>query len=171
MGEEIEKTSFDAADFAAFERRLRHETDLLRGIGQSGRLSEDGYVIGYELEAWLLDHAGYPKPDNARFLEAIGNPFVSPELSAFNVELGCDPMPLTGKVLSQSLSCLSGLWAECEAAAHGLDANVVMIGTLPVLRDHDLSLAHISGLKRYAALNSEALRRRHGKPLVVDIKG
>ena len=46
-----------------------------------------------------------------------------------------------------------------------------MIGTLPTIRDEDLTLANMSPLNRYYALNNEVLRRRGGRPLRVDISG
>ncbi|HXQ46659.1 MAG TPA: hypothetical protein VN806_08590 [Caulobacteraceae bacterium] len=171
MGDEIAKTRFGAKDFARFEGRLRAETELLRDLSERQRFSDDGFVLGFEIEAWLLDHGCYPNPINASFLETMANPLVVPELSRFNVELNCDPLPLTGDVLGRTLASLSDLWSHCNRVAHSMDANIVLIGTLPILRDHDLSLAHISPFKRYAALNRQALKQRAGRPLVVDIEG
>ncbi len=52
-----------------------------------------------------------------------------------------------------------------------MDTNLVMIGTLPVIRDEDLTLSNLSPLEHYRALNAEILRRHGGRPLVVDIDG
>ena len=38
-----------------------------------------------------------------------------------------------------------------------------LIGTLPTIRDEDLTLANMSPLNRYYALNSEVLRMRGGR--------
>lgn len=171
MGEEISRSFFDAEDFSRFSDRLRGETRLFSDLSETRRLSEDGFVIGFEIEAWLLDHGFFPNPVNDRFLATLSHPLVVPELSRFNVELNCAPLVLTGEALSQAAAELAELWAHCNKVAHGLDTNMVMIGTLPIIRDEDLTLANMSPLKRYEALNNEILRRRDGRPLVVDIEG
>lgn len=171
MGENIDKAVFTAEDFRTFEERLRAETQVLLDLDARAGLSSDGYVVGFEIEAWLVDHGCSPNPINSRFLETLSDPLVVPELSRFNVEFNCDPLPLSGDVLSRALASLTDLWVRCNEVAHGLDANIVLIGTLPNLQDQDLSLANLSPLKRYAALNSEALRQRGGRSLTVDIQG
>jgi hypothetical protein len=171
MGEEISQTLFDPADFERFHERLCEETRLFLDMSARGKLSEDGFVVGFEIEAWLLDHGFSPHPINERFLQTLSHPLVVPELSRFNVELNCEPLPLTGNVLREFLADLSDLWTHCNTVAHGLDTNIVMIGTLPIIRDEDLTLENMSPLKRYNALNNEILRLRGGHPLVVDIKG
>jgi len=93
-----------------------------------------------------------------------------PELSRFNVELNCEPLLITGNVLDRAAMALSRLWA-CNAVAHTLDANMVMIGTLPTIRDEDLTLANMSPLNRFYALNREVLRQCRGRALRVDILG
>ena len=171
MGQEINRTAFDAADFDRFHDRLRAETGYLADIAAQGLLSRDGYVIGFEVEAWLLDHGFYPKPDNERFLAALDHPLAVPELSRFNVELNCEPLALTGNALARANAALTDLWRHCNHVAHGMDVNMVMIGTLPIIRDADLTLANMTPQRRYAALNAEILRRRDGRPLSVDISG
>ena len=53
-----------------------------------------GFVIGFELEAWLVDHGLLPAPINEAYLGALDDPLVVPELSRFNVELNGTPLPL-----------------------------------------------------------------------------
>jgi hypothetical protein len=171
MGQEISLSSFDRADFERFSQRLDKETRLLSELCADNRLSGEGFVIGFEIEAWLLDHGFFPNPINQQFLDKLNHPLVVPELSRFNVELNCDPLPLTGSVLRRSAATLSDLWSHCNDVAHGLDTNMVMIGTLPVIRDKDLTLDNLSPLERYRALNIEILRQREGRSLVVDIAG
>ena len=171
MGEEIPDISFDAAAFELFSERLREETRLFSSLVGGGGLSEDGYVIGFEIEAWLLDHGYFPHSVNEQFLEVLDHPFVVPELSRFNVELNCDPLVLSGDALSRATASLTDLWTHCNGVAHGIDTNMVMIGTLPNIRDEDLTPANMSPLKRYEALNSEILRQRGGRPLIVNISG
>jgi gamma-glutamyl:cysteine ligase YbdK (ATP-grasp superfamily) len=171
MGEEIETAGFTRDDVARFARRLAEETDLAREIFAAKGFSRAGHMLGFEIEAWIVDHNYFPTSINQSLLAAIDHPLVVPELSRFNVELNCEPLALTGDVLDRAARALSALWSHCNEVAHRLDANMVMIGTLPTIRDEDLTMANMSPLNRYYALNSEVLRRRGGRPLRVDISG
>ena len=171
MGDEIATTGFRAEDFSLFARRLAEETEFARAMFAQMRFSRAGFSLGFEIEAWIVDHNFFPAPINQRLLEALGNPLVVPELSRFNVELNSEPLALAADALDRAEEALSRLWGQCNAVAHGLGANMVMIGTLPTIRDEDLTLANISPLNRYYALNKEVLRRRRGRPLRVDIEG
>ena len=171
MGDEIADVRFSAGDFARFAARLRGETALARDALRSGHFAERGFSIGFEIEAWLLDHAGHPHPVNEQFLAVLGDPLVVPELSRFNVEFNCTPQALGDFALRRAEMELAELWARSNHVAHGLDSNLVMIGTLPTIRNGDLSLDNHSPLKRYHALNREVLRRRGGAPIRIDIDG
>ena len=171
MGEEIGRERFGSEDFERFGRRLREETDLLRDWFAHRRFSGSGFVLGFELEAWILDHNYFPSPVNEPLLARLDHPLVVPELSRFNVEFNCTPEPLRAGAFLRAERELSAIWAHCNAVAHEMDANLVAIGTLPTIRDEDLSLANISPMKRYHALNDEVLRRRGGKPIRVEIEG
>ena len=171
MGEEIQTTGFTREDVARFSDRLALETEIARTLFAQEKFSRACPMLGFEIETWIVDHNYFPASINQSLLDALDNPLVVPELSRFNVELNCDPLPLAGDALAQAHEALTLLWADCNKAAHRLDANLVMIGTLPTIRDDDLTLANMSPLNRYFALNNEVLRQRGGRPLNVDIAG
>lgn len=171
MGEEIQATGFTLEERARFLDQLARETEIARALFAQDKFSPAGHMLGFEIETWIVDHNYFPSSINQRLLEAIDNPLVVPELSRFNVELNCNPLPLEGDVLARAHDALTALWAECNDVAHRLDANLVLIGTLPTIRDADLTLANMSPLNRYYALNNEVLRQRGGLPLRIDIAG
>ncbi len=171
MGEEIKATGFTGEDKARFAARLAEETERARALFEADKFSRAGHMLGFEVETWILDHNYFPAPINQRLLEVLANPLVVPELSRFNLELNCDPLILEGDALGRAQDSLTEVWAQCNEAAHRLDANLVLIGTLPTIRDEDMTLANMSPLNRYYALNSEVLRMRGGRPLKVDILG
>lgn len=171
MGEEITATGFTPADKARFVDRLARETDLARMFYEQDKFSRDGHMVGFEIETWIVDHNYAPSSINQDVLETLNHPLVVPELSRFNLELNCEPFRLTGDALTQAHESLTRLWATCNDVAHRLDANLVMIGTLPTICDADLTLANMSPLNRYYALNKEVLRLRHGQPLHINIAG
>lgn len=171
MGEEITSTGFTVEDRSRFAARLAAETDVARDLFARDGFSRAGHMIGFEIETWIVDHNYFPASINEELLTAMDNPMVVPELSRFNLELNCEPLRLEGDALGAAFDALSRVWAHCNEIAHRLDANLVMIGTLPTIRDDDLTLANMSPLNRYYALNAEVLRLRDGRPLRVDILG
>lgn len=171
MGQEIERTRFSPADFAAFDARLRAETALLHDWFRDAAFSSRDRVGGFELEAWLIDAAGRPAPVNAPFLARLDDPLVVPELARFNVEVNSRPEPLCGQALSRMLAGLEATCARCQRVAAEFDASLLAIGILPTLREDDLTSGSMSDLKRYRALNEQVLRQREGRPLALEIHG
>lgn len=171
MGQEITRTEFGPDDFQGFYRHLAEETRALRRDAEAGRFTDPGFVIGFELEAWLLDHAGYPNPVNAALLERLADPLVVPELSRYNVELNGPPQPFLAGALMAMETGLSRTWNQCQEAAHGMDTSLAMIGILPNIRLEDLTLANMSAMKRYTVLNEQVLKQRRGAPLHIHIEG
>jgi hypothetical protein len=171
MGQEITFTRFSDADFQQSLERLTDETLRLHRFAEAGGFEETRYVAGFELEAWLLDHAGFPNPVNEAYLRKLNDPQVVPELSRFNVELNAPPIELGAGVLAALEHSLTLTWRRCQQVAHGMDAVLAMIGILPTIRETDLGLANISAMRRYAALNAQVLQQRKGEPVRIDIEG
>lgn len=171
MGQEITRTRFSAADFQQFSAKLAEETAALQSFAQAGGFADARYVAGFELEAWLLDHAGRPNPVNAAYLHALNDPLVVPELSRFNVELNAPPVEMGAGVLAAMEESLLTTWDSCQQVAHGMDTVLAMIGILPTIRDEDLCLANMSAMKRFDVLNAQVLQQRDGAPIHIDIEG
>jgi gamma-glutamyl:cysteine ligase YbdK (ATP-grasp superfamily) len=171
MGDEITHSNFHAADFEVFQEHLARETRLLGEWFAQDRFSAAVPVCGLEMESWLMDAHALPAPVNQQFLAAMNDPLVVPELAKFNVELNVDPQPLHGGALAELQRGLQHTWQDCVRVAATLDTRLVMIGILPSVSQSHLSLANMSEMKRYLALNDQVLRLRDGKPLVLDIHG
>ena len=172
MGEEIESSQFTKQDHTRFQQRLADETQILKQWFAEARFSGAQPIAGFELEAWLLErHRLRPASANEIFLQVLNNPLASPELACFNFEVNCTPRVLSGHVFSSMYTELTQLWQNCWKAAHEVDVDLMMIGTLPTLENEDLNLGNMSDMARYRALNREAIRRRKGKPMVLDING
>lgn len=171
MGHEISTSYFDEGSCAEYNRRLHEETELLDTLISNNRFSDLGNIGGYELECWILDHNYFPSPINQTLLDRLDNPLVVPELSRFNVEINGKPLALQGSALSSIATELTGTWECCQQAAHSLDSVLMMIGTLPTIRQKDLCLDNMSMLKRYRALNDQVFSRRKGMPIRISISG
>lgn len=171
MGDEIDRRHFDAVDFSRFRRLLKQETDHLRSLMEADRFSTRGDIVGFELEAWIVDGAGEPKALNKKFLNALKNPLVVPELSQFNVELNGSPSALTGNVFSRLHDELLSTWEDCQATANALNCNLVQIGILPTIQQNLLSSDHMSDMVRFQALNDRLMALRDGSEIEICIKG
>lgn len=171
MGQEIARTVFSAADFARFGRRLREETDRLRAYAEAGVFRDARFVAGFELEGWLLDHAGTPYPINESYLATLADPMVVPELARFNIEINGTPQVLRPGALAAMEAELAATWQRAQAVAHDMDAQLGIIGIPPTLREGDLTLATMSALNRYVVLNEQVIRQRAGQPLRIHIEG
>jgi gamma-glutamyl:cysteine ligase YbdK (ATP-grasp superfamily) len=169
LGQEIDSAGFSDADFAAFSARLGQETAALQAAFAQGRLSQQGPRLGIEVEAWLIDRNCYPAPHNQSFLERLGDPMVVSELSRFNIELNADPQLPGGEGLLAMEREVEARWRRCINVAHDEVDTVVAIGSLPTLRDADLSLSNMTPSNRYVALNRELLRMRDGMPIRIAI--
>ncbi len=171
MGQEIDHTRFSQRDFDAFKQRLSEETALLATCFEQNRFDDGPPVAGFELEGWLVDKTFCPAPINAAFLQHLDNPLVTPELATFNIEFNVEPTALRGTALSTLETKLQTDWqAGCDTA-RSLGAQLAMIGILPTVSDAHLVIENLSSMNRYAALNSEILRLRGGRPLQLDIHG
>lgn len=171
MGQEIDRTHFSETDSRQFASRLTEETAALQSFAEAGGFSDARYVAGFELEAWLLDHAGRPNPINETYLRALNDPLVVPELSRFNVELNAPPVEMGAGVLAAMEESLLTTWDKCQQVAHGMDTVLAMIGILPTIRDEDLCLANMSAMNRFDVLNAQVLQQRGGVPICIDIEG
>lgn len=172
MGQEITRTDFAPDDFRQFADRLAEETAALHEHARNGGFDDaPRFVAGFELEAWLLDHAGRPSPVNEVLLRVLNDPLVVPELSRFNVELNAPPIGMGPGVLAALEESLQTTWTRCQRVAHGMDTILAMIGILPTIREADLCIGNMSAMKRYDVLNAQVLRQRGGEPIRIDIEG
>ncbi len=91
------------------------------------------------------------------------------ELSRFNIEINGTPQPLAGDGLRLMEQQADATFRRCVANAHDDVDTVVAIGTLPTLRDSDLSLEQMTPSNRYYALNRETMHARGAAQLVMEI--
>jgi hypothetical protein len=171
MGQEIATARFTPEDLAAFQARLRAETDLLAAWLRDGVLDASEPQGGFELEAWLVGPDLAPAPLIGPLMERLGDTALVPELATFNAEINGTPQALCGDALSQLAAELAATWARCDQAALATGARLAMIGILPTVRPEHLSLAYMSPRRRYRALNEQILALRRGRPLTLAIVG
>ena len=171
MGNEIDQRHFEADHFSQFRARLEEETNQLSSLFKNNQFSQRGDILGFELEACIIDQEGHPSGINRRFLDELNDPLVVPELAEFNVELNGSPVSLTGRVFSRLLDELSTTWNKCLRTADELNVRLVTIGILPTIKAAILNSGHMSDMVRYSALNDRVMALRDGEPLHIEISG
>lgn len=172
MGRDVDRRSFTEEDFTLFSDALKRETQRIAAYIREGRFSEaDEASIGYELEGWILDHRYVPAAKNEAFLKSLQHPRVVPELSRFNMEVNGEPQRFASGALRAMHREMQQTWDACQAAAHAQGLALMLIGTLPTIRESDLCLKNISRMNRYYALNERILEERAGAPVHVHIEG
>jgi hypothetical protein len=75
MGQEISLTQFEEGDFQSFHRKLEQETLLLNRLIEQKACSLRNPVAGFEIEAWLINHAMRPSPINNSSLPLLMIPW------------------------------------------------------------------------------------------------
>ncbi|MDH5230200.1 MAG: glutamate--cysteine ligase [Gammaproteobacteria bacterium] len=171
MGDEITNQRFKKKDYKAFYEHLIIESQLLEQWFANKKFDTTYAVAGFEQEAWLVNHAFSPEPMNESYLAKLNHPLLSPELARFNIELNVNPVALKDKALSKLKLALSEIWQTCEQHAAQSDLKLLITGILPTLEDSQLTLANMSAMNRYRALNEQVMHSRKGKPLRLDIVG
>ncbi|MDA8791750.1 hypothetical protein N9N67_00820 [Bacteriovoracaceae bacterium] len=171
MGQEVSNTSFSDNEAKRFKQKLIEETKLLQTWFKEKHFSDQEKKCGLELEAWMVDRDFVPAPISDQFISLLQNPLVVPELSKFNFELNTLPCAFGDNVFSSLERQLKKIWKGCEAQAAAMDAKALIIGTLPVLRDHMLCSSNISPQKRYKALNDQIMKLRNFEPIQINING
>lgn len=171
MGQEIDSNIFTAHDFSLFLQNLNKETELLNEFFNRQVFADEAPVAGYEIEAILVDDYGLPQSLNQIFLDKLNEPLVVHELAAFNVEINSPPVVLKNRALNQMEYNLQQTWDTARRVAQDLSIDLMMIGILPNIQEEQLTLANMSQLNRYKALNEQVFKLRNGKPIRLDISG
>jgi gamma-glutamyl:cysteine ligase YbdK (ATP-grasp superfamily) len=171
MGQEIKHTHFSLEDEKNFLQKFKQENDLLRTWFLQKKFKNSEHTLGLELEAWLVTKDFIPAPVSDQFVDKVKHPFVVPEISKFNFELNTDPFVIAPLVFSKMEHELLTLWKACEKHADEMGYMAVMIGTLPTLRDHMLTLDCLTPKKRYFALNEQLMKMRDQQPIEIHLSG
>jgi gamma-glutamyl:cysteine ligase YbdK (ATP-grasp superfamily) len=168
MGERVEASALAAARDPAVKRRLQRCVAVLRRMVDDGWFVAHEDTIGMEVELDLVDPLGRPRLINDTVLERLGRTDMQHELGQFNVELNIAPRRLSGRVLRDSESDLTGVFDQCRARIEGLGVRMVTVGTLPTLSAEQLTVERISHNPRYELLARRMRAARH-RPFVVSI--
>src|SRR5215468_1045875 len=170
MGEHNVSTKYDAYQAQAFMRSLLADVAALEQMIETGRIVSGVRLIGAEQEMFLIDRAMRPAPVALEVLKYANDRRLTTELGKFNLEANLLPRPLAGSGLREMEEELSELMTIARRAAQGCDADVLLTGILPTIRQSDLTLDNMTPIPRYYEL-SRALNQLRGSAFNIHIKG
>lgn len=170
MGIEIEQERFGSDDYKSFGRKLQDGLEALELVLNRPGFGTGERTIGAELELFLVDDDGRPAPVGDAVQRDTRNELVTPELGAFNIELGTPPVELAGTPFSQLHGDMSRVIDAIGAAAQAHGARAVAVGILPTFVPSDFHKAVITNRPRYRALAAGVKRLRQA-PFRIAIDG
>ena len=138
---------------------MLEDPQALERMIDSGMIERGVRRIGAEQELFLVDDAWQPLPRQSEVLAALADTpgSYTPELARFNIEANLQPLPLSGRCLSDMHMELESLVMNARAAARGgLEAPTC--GILLTLHQEDLGLDSMADSDRYRQLNRISVR-------------
>lgn len=170
MGKDIEQTEFSPEDRRLYREKVKRCLDALRRLADDERFERDRDLMGIEIEFHVVDSAGLPTYVNDELLSRMADPDFQTELAQFNIEFNLAPHKLTGSVFREIEEELNTSLAFAQRRARELDAHVLMVGSLPTVRDLDIQIEAMSDNHRYRMLNDQVLAAR-GEDIEIEIDG
>jgi CBS domain-containing protein/gamma-glutamylcysteine synthetase len=170
MGEHSVSTKHGAHQAQAFMKSLLADLAALERMIETGHIESGVRRIGAEQDMFLVDQAMRPAPLAAEILKSANDGRLTTEIGKFNLEANLTPCPLAGTGLRAMEEELAELVATARRAAQGHNAEVLLTGILPTLRQADLTLDNLTPLPRYHELN-RALQQLRGGAFNIHIKG
>ncbi len=171
MGTNVDGQEYSKEEFLEFEKKLAEETALLKEWFEKKNFENDIDKTGIELEGWLTNEDMLPDPYSDDFLEKLSHEQVVAEIAQFNFEINSEPHKLEGNVFSKLEAELKNVWKKCADVAAKDKKKPLLIGTLPTLRSHMLSLDYLSAKNRYLTMNNQVMKLRGEKPVKLRLEG
>ncbi len=188
MGEQKVSLASSGSQMQRFVKNLLQDVEALEYMLENDWFETDTMRIGAEQELCLVDKETYkPATIAMKALDHLkGHDWVETELARFNLELNLTPRVFKGACLSQMEKEIQTNLSIVSEALKKENAELILTGILPTLREMDLDMENLTPKKRYKALmeaikNSffeedtnhqlhlsgiDELNYRHGNPLI-----
>jgi CBS domain-containing protein/gamma-glutamyl:cysteine ligase YbdK (ATP-grasp superfamily) len=170
MGEHNVEQQIDEKKSQAFMRALLDDLRALEFMIETDRFETGVTRIGAEQEMFLVDRNMRPAPISLEVLQHANEPRLTTEIARFNLEANLTPLLLTDKCFGEMEEELRELLLRVRTCAGNLDADVLLSGILPTLKQSDLTLKNLAPMPRYHELNRGVIGLRGG-PFSIHIKG
>ncbi|EMY32571.1 hypothetical protein D477_019443 [Arthrobacter crystallopoietes BAB-32] len=170
MGAEVKTKTFTREQRTRYRERLLENLETFADYLSTASFAPTG-SIGLELELNLTNADCSPALRNSKVLEAIADPSFQTEIGAFNIEMNHPALAVSGTGLNALEESLRRQLNRAEERAAEADAQILMVGILPTLKQELVEdMSWLSAGKRYAALNTSVLQAR-GEDVLMDLRG
>src|SRR5262245_3520545 len=170
MGDHNVFAKHDSRQSRAFLKSLLADVSALERMIETGRIESGVRRIGAEQEMFLIDRAMRPAPVAVEVLKTANDHRLTTEIGKFNLEANLSPRLLAGHGMHEMEDELSELIAIARRAARDCQADVLLTGILPTIRQSDLTLDSLTPISRYHELN-RAMSQLRGGAFNIHIKG
>src|SRR6186997_1038114 len=170
MGAEVDATEFTREDRKRHRDKVRKGLDVLARMLTESRFDVERPMTGLEIELNLVDTDCQPAMRNAEVLAAIADPSFQTELGRFNIEINVAPRRLAEFGFSDFEQSVRKSLNDADPRAKEIGAQLVMIGILPTLMPHHVTLDSVSENPRYSMLDQQIFAAR-GEDLEIIIDG
>ena len=170
VGEHNVRAVQDPLQEQLFVKALLSDIAALERMIEGGQIEEGARRIGAEQEMFLVDRAMRPAPVAPAVLASVADERLTTEIGKFNLEANLSPRMLAGDGLRRMEQELTELVNAARQAALEFNAEIVLTGILPTIRQSDLTIDNITPNPRYYALNT-IMNKLRGNKYSVSIRG
>ncbi len=170
MGAEVDDRTFTREDRKRYREKVRKDLDVLARMLTEARFDFENPMAGLEIELNLVDDACEPAMRNAEVLAAIADPSFQTELGRFNIEINVEPRRLAASGFTSFEQSVRDALNDADPRARATGARLAMIGILPTLMPHHVTLDSVSENPRYSLLDQQIFAAR-GEDLEIVIDG
>src|SRR3989440_4462734 len=170
MGTHRVEQNCDELKVQAFMSALLDDLRALDYLIEDDKIESGVRRVGAEQEMFLIDRHMRPAALALEVLAGIDDQRFTTEIAQFNLEANVTPQVLTGRCFTAMRDELEEMTAKLRERAAVLDADILLAGILPTLRQTDLTLENITPHARYLELN-RAMTALRGGPFSIHIKG
>src|ERR1700722_12889996 len=170
VGRDIQAIKISGEDRRKYRDKVRRSLDAFARMLRERLFDENPSTVGQEIELNLVDERGMPSMRNTDVLEAIASPAWETEVGQFNLEINVPPRMLDGDALAVLEAELRADLNAADARARTVGSQLVMVGILPTLAEHDVNEETMSANERYRVLNEQIFAAR-GEDMSISIDG
>src|ERR1700691_2364960 len=170
MGRDIEAIKISGEARRNYGDKVRRSLDVFARMLRERLFEDNPSSVGQEIELNLVDSDGMPSMRNADVLDAIADPAWATEVAQFNLEINVPPRHLDGDALADLEREIRADLNAADAKARSVGSNLVMIGILPTLTEHDVHEGTMSANERYRVPNEQIFAAR-GEDMRIAIDG
>ena len=160
----------DESDKRHFTKALLNDLQALEKMLDGDYFEENVRRIGAEQEMFLIDSAMCAAPIALEVIEEAKDERLTTELGLFNLEINANPLDFRGNCLSSLENELHEILEVVRKTTRKLGADIVMVGTLPTVRQSDYVAENLTPLPRYKEMN-RVLTEMSGGERFIHIKG